>query len=227
MSPIISLVARSAVAAYRREPIRVSNEKEETILRRLEGDPDGKVSAALEQLKPAHSGLIIFYVCQAADIAHSAETIVATSREWSDAYRDAAKQSRHLLAFCKGRAPIALWSSIVRLGEFLDSRAEFHADVPASLQIKRTAKTDSAPAIRALRHLGRILRSDFGIRRPPHDAVRWLVEAALGLNYRLPDHVVADSLRKQMGVRKPRKTRELPLSPNSLKRPRNMRIIPS
>jgi hypothetical protein len=201
MNEAPSITARAAVAAYRRDPFLVPSEREEIFLSRLEADPDEKVSAALNQLKRCYLSLVIFYVLKAADLALSSGEIVAVSREKCSTYSGDANTIRRIAASYKGKVPVQLLPPLRDLSEFLDGEAQGAADAPAKLQIVRTSRTGMGPAIRALRHLGRRLRDDFGIEHPPHDPVRWLVEVVLALDSDIDPQVVSDALRKRMGVR--------------------------
>jgi hypothetical protein len=218
MDAMSSIVARAAVANYRREPMAFHDPESEIILQRLEADPDGKVSAALIRLKLHQSSVLVFYVVQAAHLAQSADSIVRHSHEKMRSYRNAADTGKHLTEFCKGNAPIELVAALERLVEFLDQEANRAAATPAQLQIVRTKSTPAAPAMLALRHLGRKLRDEFGIKHPSHDGVRWLIEAALALNHDIPHDMVADALRGRLGIGIARKRRQLPIRRNVLKK---------
>jgi hypothetical protein len=238
MAAVLSIVARSAVAVYRRNQM-VYRIEDEDVLRRLEADPDAKVSAAFNQLRrcaivrsqrlpsdPARRGrdvgdhqrrmdpvLLIFYVVQATNLANSANVVVSQSQEKADAYRGAVDDARRLASFCKGNAPVELCFSLGKLIEYLDSQSRHWADAPYRLQIKRT----SDPVILALRHFARIIRNEFRLSRPPHDPLRWLVEVALGLETEVASTVVDEALRQQSGVRRSLKLVEPPISGKRLK----------
>jgi hypothetical protein len=232
MAAKLSIVARSAVAVYRRNQM-VYRIEDEDVLRRLEADPDGKVSAAFNQLRrcaivrsqrkrlpsdPARRRrmdpvLLISYVVQATNLANSAKVVVSQSQKKADAYRGAVDDARRLASFCKGNAPVELCFSLGKLIEYLDSQSRHWADAPYRLQIKRT----SDPVILALRHLARIIRNEFRLSRPPHDPLRWLVEVALGLETEVASTVVDEALRQQSGVRRSLKLVEPPISGKRLK----------
>jgi hypothetical protein len=203
------ITARAAVAAYRREPALACGDREEEILRRLEADPDGKVSAALNKLK-RHPSQVIFYVLQAADLSSSFHEIVRLSRERSNAYRADAEALRRLAVFYKGKVPLHMIPPILEFAEYLDEQAGLEGDTPRKLQIVRTSGTTSAPVILALRGLARKMRDELRIEHPPHDALRWLVEAALALDSDIGVQVVADALRQRMGVQSLSEHDELP-----------------
>lgn len=99
------ITARAAVAAYRREPMLARGDREEKILRRLEADRDGKVSAALNKLK-RHPIQVIFYVLQAADLSSSIHEIVDLSRKRSSVCRADAAVLRRLAVSYTGKVPI-------------------------------------------------------------------------------------------------------------------------
>jgi hypothetical protein len=235
-----SVVARSAVAIYRQNQMIYCTD-DEVVLRRLEADPDSKVSAAFNRLRrcaivrsqrkrlpsdPARRGhdvgdhqrrmdpvLLISYVVQATNLANSAKVAVSQFQEKADAYRGAVDDARRLASFCKGNAPVELCFSLGKLIEYLDSQSKHWADAPYRLQIKRT----SDPVILALRHLARIIRNEFRLSRPPHDPLRWLVEVALGLETEVASTVVDEALRQQSGVRRSLKLVEPPISDKRLK----------
>jgi len=194
-----SITARTAVAAYRREPMLARSTRDDAALGRLEADPDGKVSAALARLRPASCVLVLLYALQAADLALSVADVTTASAARADEYQRAAEDARRLRAFCEARAPMHLWVPLADLSVFLDDQAHRVAARPGRLQIKRTQGGKHGPAILALRHLGRRLRDELKIAHPDHSALAWLIESTLGLERPLPAHVVADALR--MGVR--------------------------
>jgi hypothetical protein len=181
----------------------------ESIVRRLEADPDGSVSRALAKLIPTlslpqaipNAGLILFYVAQSADLAMSANNISWHAQQEHEKYKSHAATARELLTFCKGRVPLNLVMMFPPLIDFLEKEATRHKEAPARLQIKRTKKTANAEPTLALRWLGKRLR-ELGVSRPDHSATEYLIRVALNRAEPIPTHVVANALRVKMQVGK-------------------------
>jgi hypothetical protein len=192
-------LAKTAVRAYVGEVMtRKDDELAQTVIRRLEADTDGCVSAALARLKPAHAGLIIFYLIQSADCAKSSGDIVNKTKELADDYRHAAKRARELFEFCRGKTSMHLWSVLPQLVAELDRQAQFYDEQPRKLQISRKSEDATAEQLLALRHFSRRLRDEFQISRfsaKHKEAIRWLIEAAL--NCTVPEARVAEAIRPQ------------------------------
>lgn len=189
----------------------------EAIYGRLEADRGGEVSKALMMMKPAHPGLVISYVAQAADLAQSAANVAAQCQSDGETYSKYSAAARELRAFCDGRAPIHLWSPLMELAEFLQSQAKSTKTVPERLQIKRTNKTTSAAPTLALRHLADRLRKELRIKHPPHKAVECFIRVALGLDKEIPSEMVGNALRMKNANSRPRRALKLTNSGNPLK----------
>jgi hypothetical protein len=208
----------------RRNLQRTFIEPMESISRRLEADPDGRVSRALAKLIPESelprairdAGQVLFWTVQAADLAMSANNISWHAQQEHEKYKDQAVAARELLTFCKGRVPLNLVMMFPPLIDFLEKEATRHKEAPAELQIKRTKRTANAEPTLALRNLGKRLR-EAGISRPDHGAVEYLIRVALNRVEPIPSHVVANALRVKMQVGKDIPPAQLTKQRNSLK----------
>ena len=211
---------------FRRNLHYTFEEPRESIYRRLELDAGGEVSLALVSLMPdgfsqkaqiQSSGLILFDIAQAAGLALTSSDVEWRCQLEQEKNSQQAENARQLLAFCKGHAPMELWSTLAPLAAFLEEQAERYKQMPDKMQIKRTNKTKTAPMSLALRNFAKRLREERGIKHPAHSAVECLVRVALDLPKPVPGSVVAHALRLKMQVGKDCQRAELTKPRNSLK----------
>lgn len=194
--------ARAAVAAYRREPVLdTTSAIAQVVLRHLEEDKEGRVTAALNNrtFRPFRTTSLIFRLIRAADLAQSRHEVADAVRAEADAYRTAAAGARALAAFCSERVPMELGRALPKLAEWLTEQAAHYDQAPGRLQITQKTEVDSADRLLALRHFAHRLRSELKIARLPHDAIRWLVGAALDCT--ISEKEAAEGLRgAEMGI---------------------------
>jgi hypothetical protein len=207
---IVQSQARHAVAAFRRESASVYRVAP-AVLSRLEADRDGRVSAALQRLKPALPSLIIFYLIQTADLAESRVEIDEYSKRRASEYRKNAEKTRELFQFCEGNISIHLWSVLPKVADELEEAARFAEAQPQKLQINRKLRDEGAGQILAVCHFIKRLLENFNIncfdtrlqkaaQQRLQEAVRWLVEAALSCDFKEPPNRWPEALRKAKAV---------------------------
>jgi hypothetical protein len=216
---------RKAIRDYRNEPgVASQNALAQTVLDRLERDPGGNVTAALQRLRSARSSLVIFYLIQAVDLAKSRHCIVSETAQLAADYRRSAQGARELYAFARGKVSMHLWTVLPELERELDENADKYSAAPQRLQIKRKIDGDAAEQLLAMRHFCRRLRDELRIDcSQPHRqlAARWLVEAALACE--MPGTRVS-WLTRSLGFSRPKKRIESLKHAIPLKRRRYFRL---
>jgi hypothetical protein len=216
--------ARDAVAAYRAETmLAATSDLARDVLRRLEADAEGKVTAALNNrgLRGVPPSIMVFVLVQSVDLAQSRAEVIEASRVRADEHRSAAAAARALDVFCRGRVPLELAANLPALAACLADMTNHYDSVPRKLQINRKGSVEAAAVLLALRHFAAKLRR-YGVKRLPCDACRWLVGAALGCD--ISAREAAEGLRSdEMGIRAAESTGESPECRKPLKLP----VIPA
>jgi hypothetical protein len=154
-----------------------------TVLDRLERDPDGNITAALQRLRSAHSSSVISYLIQAVDLAKSRHRVVSETAQLAADYRRRAQDARELSAFAQGKVSMHLWTVLPELARELDEHADKYSVAPQRLHITRKIDGDAAEQLLTMRHFCRRLHHDLRINCKQariKEAARWLVETALG-----------------------------------------------
>jgi hypothetical protein len=211
---LIPIEARKAVQDYRKQAMFPQYGITETVLQRLEADPEGMISAALNRLKPASSVLVIFYLIQAVDLAKDRENIKGGCENLAAEFRKFAGTVRDLTAFGSARAPIEFWMNLPKLAEFFDQQAAHYETAPGKLHINR----EGSKELLALRHFVSRLRSEFRIKtniRKRPQAIKWLVDVALECS--ISKDQLSDGLRRpRNGNSNQPRSRKFPKSPKRL-----------
>lgn len=212
MDPLLSRTGTAAVASYnagevarlvqdyRTSPSAGFYEGTETVLCRLQADPEGKVSAALNRLKPKYPQLLIFYLVQAVELAVSRNGVLESTNRKVAEYEQLARRARELAKDSCGQAPIELCVHLPKLADWFDERAKNQSEAPRRLHIMRKRHCEGADQMLAMRHFAQRLR----MQRRNHDAIRWLVEAALGTI--IPETRASEALRRSNGHSNPQAT---------------------
>jgi hypothetical protein len=190
------------------------------VLDRLAKDPAGVVTAALNNrtLKPAHPGLLLFYLIQSVEIAETHEEVTEECTTKADDFKSAAFKIEELAKFCYGNVSLHLYYALRELEKELNEQSAAYSKRPAELHINQKTTADSRSLL-ALRAFAARLRKNFGLKRLPHDAMKWLIGTALGRDVtdnqvteglRLPEVGQIDGRKRQKSPnrRKPMKSKE-------------------
>jgi hypothetical protein len=174
--------ARRAVNNYRNEPMGrfpTHQTTEEAVLRRLEADPDGKVTAALNRLSKVPAHLVIFHLMAAVDLPRYADQVIEQHHSKATIHADRAAEIRRLMAVCQGKAPLEYIQMARCWTEFHTDQARRWSEIPSSIKRTRETKNGSAPVLMAVRHFRERLRDMVGMQSPSQEAIRLLIEVAM------------------------------------------------
>ncbi len=152
---------------------------------RLQGDPGGMVSAALNKLKNPYPEGVLFLAAQAAALAEGRDKFIAFCREQSDWYAGRKKAAQDLLDSLWGTrerfytfAPIGHRAELETLAAYLGEQADWYAKEIDRAPLSRKQNVPHAAAIAAIRGLRERLYRN---HRALHDPVVMLASAAIGL----------------------------------------------